>query len=106
MSQSTASYYSSEPSAQNHLSSKIIFYLINVLPEWTAVFICASINVRQLLQTGLKGDSRWWDETPKEKEKRWMKEKERELRKGDGLVSTPVISMLSRGRYATALISS
>jgi hypothetical protein len=106
MSQSTTSYYSSEPSAQNHLSSKIVFYLINVLPEWTAVVLCVSINVRQLFQTGLKGDTRWWDETEKEKEKRLMKEKEKELKKGDGLVSTPVISMLSRGRFATPLISS
>ncbi|XP_006460675.1 hypothetical protein AGABI2DRAFT_203797 [Agaricus bisporus var. bisporus H97] len=106
MSQHTTSYYSSEPSSQNDLSSKLIFYFINVLPEWAAVLLCVSINVRQVFQTGLNGDSRWWDETQKEKEKRVMKEREKELRRGDRLVSTPVISMLSRGRIATPLISS
>ncbi|EKM80558.1 hypothetical protein AGABI1DRAFT_70935 [Agaricus bisporus var. burnettii JB137-S8] len=106
MSQHTTSYYSSEPSSQNDLSSKLVFYFINVLPEWAAVLLCVSINVRKVFQTGLNGDSRWWDETQKEKEKRVMKEREKELRRGDRLVSTPVISMLSRGRIATPLISS
>lgn len=106
MSQYTTAYFSFERSAQNDLRAKIIFYVIGVLPEWLAVFICFSINVRQVFQTGFDGDSRWWDETPKEKEKRLMKEKEKELKKGDGLISTPVISKLSRGRFVTPLISS
>lgn len=106
MSQRTTAYYSFERSAQNDLPAKIIFYVIGVLPEWFVVLLCLSINIRQVFQTGIDGDSRWWDETPAEKEKRLLKEKEKELKKGDGLITVPVISRLSRGRFVLPLISS
>jgi hypothetical protein len=106
MAQRTTAYYSYENSAQNGVRDKALFHIIDVLPEWLAVFMCLCIDVRKVFQTGVDGDTRWWDETPAEKEKRLLREKEKELQKGDGLISVPVISRLSRGKYVRPLISS
>ncbi|KAF9448219.1 hypothetical protein P691DRAFT_801104 [Macrolepiota fuliginosa MF-IS2] len=106
MSKHTTAYYSFESSAQNQLSAKVLFYLIGILPEWLAVLVCLSINVRRVFQTGYDGDTRWRDETPAEKERRLLREKEKELKKGNGLITVPVISKLSRGRFVLPLISS
>ncbi|KXN90831.1 hypothetical protein AN958_03485 [Leucoagaricus sp. SymC.cos] len=104
--QKTTVYWAYENSAQNDVKDKALFYIINVMPEWLAVFILLRINVREVFQTGIEGDSRRRDETPAEKEKRLLREKEKELKNGNGLITVPVISKLSRGRYVTPLISS
>jgi hypothetical protein len=106
MTQRTSGYWATENSAQNGVREKTLFYIIGVFPEWLAVFTCLCIDVRKVFQTGHDGDKRWWDETPAEKEKRLLREKEKQMQKGDGLISVPVISRLSRGRFAAPLISS
>lgn len=106
MTKRTTAYWSDERSAQNGLRDKALFYIIDILPEWSAVFIFLCIDVRKVFQTGSDGDILWWDETPEEKEKRLLREKEKELQKGNGLITVPVISRLSRGRFVLPLITS
>jgi len=65
----------------NTLADKVAFYLFHILPEWAMVAMMCASNVREICQTGFKGDERWRDETPKERAKREKKEHERAMKK-------------------------
>jgi len=66
----------------NSSSAKALFYIFHVLPEWLAIFILLSQNVRKTFGTGLFGDWRAKDETEKEKKKRLLKQAAKEAKKG------------------------
>ncbi|KAF7340050.1 hypothetical protein MVEN_01923000 [Mycena venus] len=69
--------------AQNTGADKAAFYVVHLLPEWIVIFLMCIFNVREICQTGFKGDTRWWDETPKEREKRERKEREKARKKAE-----------------------
>jgi hypothetical protein len=52
-----------------------------MFPEWAVSCILGLINVRQIFNTGLRGDKSWRDETPEEKEKRERKEERKREKK-------------------------
>lgn len=60
------------PDPLNKPSAKAAFYIFHSLPEWLAIAILFSVNVRKLFGTGLGGDYRWKDMSEKEKA-RWEK---------------------------------
>jgi len=70
------------PNSLNSSSAKALFYIFHVLPEWLAIFILFSQNVRKTFGTGLFGDWRGKDETEKEKKKRLLKQAAKEAKKG------------------------
>ncbi|KAJ7630553.1 hypothetical protein FB45DRAFT_793104 [Roridomyces roridus] len=67
--------------SQNVLADKVTFYIVHILPEWLVVAMTCVFNVRQLCQTGIKGDTRRHDETPTERAKRERREQERSTKK-------------------------
>ncbi|KAJ7293777.1 hypothetical protein C8J57DRAFT_1491141 [Mycena rebaudengoi] len=73
----TADLKSLNHAAQNTLQDKVLFYFFNVLPEWTVAAMMCSFDVKDIFQTGLNGDERWRDETPKERAKREKKAQEK-----------------------------
>ncbi|KAJ7139665.1 hypothetical protein C8R44DRAFT_309270 [Mycena epipterygia] len=70
-----------EHQALNTKTDKAAFYVFHVLPEWTLVAALCGLNVKEICQTGFKGDHRWRDETPKERAKRERKARERAAKK-------------------------
>ena len=105
MSFTTSSYSSLEPGSNNSTLDKSIFYLLNVLPEWTFVAIICSINVREVLGISLKGDERCRDETKEERERREIKEQEKKLKNADAaLVSVPTMCKMDSGKIGAPLI--
>ena len=73
------------PNPLDSSTSKALFYMFHVLPEWIAVSVLFSVNVRKTFGTGLFGDWRWRDETPKEKEKRLARRAKGEEKKKKGI---------------------
>ena len=71
----------SAPSPLNTPSSKAIFYIFHVLPEWLATLILFGNNIRKTFGTGLLGDWRLWDETEKERVKRLARMAKREAKR-------------------------
>jgi len=69
------------PNPLNSSSAKTLFYTFHVLPEWLAVCILFSENVRKTFGTGMLGDWRIKDETEKQKTKRLAKEAAEEAKK-------------------------
>jgi hypothetical protein len=61
-------------------SAKAAFYIFHVLPEWLVTLILFGDNARKTFGTGLFGDWRIRDESDKERQKREMKEAEKEKR--------------------------
>ena len=59
----------------NSSAAKGLFYVFHILPEWLAVCVLFSENVRKTFGTGLFGDWKGRDETEKEKKKRLEKSK-------------------------------
>jgi len=55
------------PNPLDSSTAKAMFYIFHMLPEWLAVLVLFSVNVRKTFGTALCGDIRWRDETPKEK---------------------------------------
>ncbi|KIK09711.1 hypothetical protein K443DRAFT_81933 [Laccaria amethystina LaAM-08-1] len=105
MSFTTSSYSSLEPGSNNSTLDKAIFYLLDVLPEWTFVVIICSINVREVLGISCKGDTRSRDETKEERVRRAIREQEKKLKNGDStLVSVPTMCKMDSGKIAVPLI--
>jgi hypothetical protein len=105
MSFTTSSYSSLEPGSNNSTLDKAIFYLLDVLPEWTFVVIICSINVREVLGISCKGDTRSRDETKEERVRREIREQEKKLKTGDAtLVSVPTMCKMDSGKIAVPLI--
>jgi len=74
------------PSPLDSSSAKAIFYLFHVLPEWLAILVLLSVNVRKTFGTGSFGDIPWDDTTmPFEKEKRLAKQAAKEGEKGTSM---------------------
>jgi hypothetical protein len=63
--------------ALNTKADKVAFYIVHLLPEFIVAFLFCAFNVKDICNTGFKGDGRWWDETPKERERRERKEQEK-----------------------------
>ena len=61
------------PNPLDSSSAKGLFYVFHILPEWLAVFVLFSENVRKTFGTGLFGDWKGRDETETEKKKRLEK---------------------------------
>lgn len=57
----TTSLESTARHSQNDPESKAFFYIFHVAPEWLAVLLMLSINVRKRFNTGLWGDFRTRD---------------------------------------------
>ncbi|KAK7064610.1 hypothetical protein R3P38DRAFT_2825534 [Favolaschia claudopus] len=76
---------------------KTLFYIMHLVPEWTAIFLMCLFNVREICQTGFKGDTRWWDETPKERAKRERKEREKAQKKAEAAKSRSTIELALLG---------
>ncbi|KAF7340049.1 hypothetical protein MVEN_01922900 [Mycena venus] len=83
MHSTTANIAAPDHQALNTSADKAAFYIFHILPEFTVVFIICFFNVREICQTGFKGDERWRDETPKEREKREKKEQEKARKKAE-----------------------
>lgn len=80
----------------NTPSSKALFYVFHVLPEWLASVILFGDNIRKTFGTGLIGDWRLWDETEKERVKRLARIAKREAKRKEKklkLVDTEVVEM-------------
>jgi hypothetical protein len=75
------------PNPLDSPTAKAMFYIFHILPEWLAVLILFSLNVRKTFGTALCGDWRWRDETPKEKEKRLARQAKREEKKGTSMTN-------------------
>jgi len=69
------------PNPLDSSTAKATFYTFHILPEWLAVLVLCSVNVRKTFGTALFGDWRWRDETPKEKKKRLARRAKREEKK-------------------------
>ena len=67
---STTALDSMDPGSLNTPTSKALFYVFYVLPEWISVALMLKVNIRKTFGTGPFGDRRGNDETPEEKEKR------------------------------------
>ncbi|KAJ7823571.1 hypothetical protein B0H14DRAFT_3875146 [Mycena olivaceomarginata] len=66
-------------------------------PDWVVLLLMSVVNVRDICQTGLKGDTRWWDETPKERAKRERKEREKARKKAEAKnTSTIELGLIER----------
>ncbi|KAJ7823581.1 hypothetical protein B0H14DRAFT_1309518 [Mycena olivaceomarginata] len=63
--------------ALNTKADKVAFYVVHLLPEFIVAFLFCAFNVKDICNTGFMGDGRWWDETPKERERRERKEQEK-----------------------------
>jgi hypothetical protein len=61
-----------------------LFYIFHVLPEWLAICILFSENIRKTFGTGLFGDWRGKDETETQKTKRLAKRAAKEEKKKGG----------------------
>ncbi|KAF7367302.1 hypothetical protein MSAN_00792300 [Mycena sanguinolenta] len=74
----------SAPDAQalNTQRDKAVFYVFHLLPEFIVVCVLCCSNIRDICQMGFKGDERWRDETPKEREDRERKAREKANKKG------------------------
>ena len=84
------------PSPHDTPSSKALFYVFHVLPEWLASVILFGDNIRKTFGTGLIGDWRLWDETEKERVKRLARIAKREAKRKEKklkLVDTEVVEM-------------
>ena len=84
------------PSPLNSSSSKALFYIFHVLPEWLASLILFGENIRKTFGTGLVGDWRLWDETEKERVRRLARVAKREAKRKEKkmqLVNTEVVEM-------------
>lgn len=77
----TDSLTSTAPGSQNALSEKAAFYIIHILPEWIAVLLFLSFNVRDVFGTGMFARDKWRDESPKEREAREIEEFQQAQRK-------------------------
>jgi hypothetical protein len=78
----TTSLTSRAPGSLNGHGAKASFYILHALPEWLAIVTIFTFNMRQIFGTGMWGDYRFRDDTPKEREKREKKEaKKAEKRK-------------------------
>lgn len=89
----------SGPSPLNTPTSKALFYVFHVLPEWLASVILFGDNIRKTFGTGLVGDFRLWDETEKERVKRLAREAKREAKRKEKkmqLVDVEVAEMKGR----------
>ena len=69
------------PNLLDSSSAKAAFYIFHILPEWLAICILFSENVRKTFGTGLFGDWRGKDETEAEKTKRLAKRAAKEKKK-------------------------
>ena len=69
------------PNPLDTSSAKALFYIFHMLPEWLAILILFSVNVRKTFGTALVGDFRWRDETPAEKQKRLARRAKKEEQK-------------------------
>ena len=69
------------PNSLNSSSAKTAFYIFHALPEWLAICILFSENVRKTFGTGLFGDWRGKDETEAQKQKRLAKRAAKEEKK-------------------------
>ncbi|KAJ6626898.1 hypothetical protein B0H10DRAFT_1997091 [Mycena sp. CBHHK59/15] len=78
MHSTTADLTALDHQALNTRADKAAFYVFHILPEWTVVAMMCIFNVKDTLQTGMMGDARWRDETPKERAKRERKAIEKE----------------------------
>jgi hypothetical protein len=74
------SLQSMSPGSFSSPGDKAAFYVLHVLPEWLATMLLFAFNTRRVFSTGLCGDWRFRDETPKELEKRLKKEAEHRLK--------------------------
>ena len=86
----------SAPSPLNTPSSKALFYVFHVLPEWLASLILFGDNIRKTFGTGLVGDFRLWDETEKERVKRLARVAKRDAKRKEKkmkLVDVEVVEM-------------
>ncbi|RDB16755.1 hypothetical protein Hypma_002387 [Hypsizygus marmoreus] len=70
----TPSLLSIGPGSLNSPGDKAGFYVLHVLPEWLTNAILVTVNIKQMLGTGMWGDWRFRDETPDERAKRERKE--------------------------------
>jgi hypothetical protein len=52
------------PNPLNSSSAKTRFYTLHILPEWIAIVVLLSVNVRKTFGTALFGDWRVEDEMP------------------------------------------
>jgi hypothetical protein len=83
--------------ALNTGADKAAFYIVHMVPEWAVLLLMSVVNVRDICQTGLKGDTRWWDETPKERAKRERKEREKARKKAEAKnTSTIELGLIER----------
>jgi len=57
----TTTLLSTAPGSLNTPASKTVFYLLHVLPEWIAMVMLLSVNVREVYGTGKKGDPNFWE---------------------------------------------
>jgi hypothetical protein len=87
----TTSLTSFGPGSLNSHGAKATFYILHVLPEWVALTIIFGFNIRQTFGTGIIGDIKNGDETPKQREKREKREaKQAEKRKQKRLAAMGV----------------
>jgi len=64
----TTSLISTAPGSQNTPGEKAAFYILHIVPEWISVLVLLSCNVRDVFGTGMFGDTRFRDETEREKD--------------------------------------
>jgi hypothetical protein len=83
MHSTTSNINSPDHQSLNTLSDKAAFYVVHLLPEYLVTLMMCAFNVKEICQTGFKGDDRWRDETPKQREKREKKERERAMKKAE-----------------------
>lgn len=81
MHNATASLASRAPGSLNSRGAKAAFYVLHVLPEWLALAVLFGCNVRRVFGTGVAGDLRTRDDTPKQRERRERREEEARERK-------------------------
>ncbi|TFK20922.1 hypothetical protein FA15DRAFT_673031 [Coprinopsis marcescibilis] len=81
MHNTTTALDSTAPGSLNTPGAKAAFYVLHVLPEWLVSAILLGCNVRKTFGTGMFGDWRGHDETPKEKASREKSEARRAERK-------------------------
>jgi hypothetical protein len=74
MGNTTDSLQSTAPGSLNSHGDKAGFYIFHVLLEWLSIVLLFAFNSRQEFNTGLIGDWRYRDETPKELKKRLEQE--------------------------------
>ncbi|KAJ7124776.1 hypothetical protein C8R43DRAFT_1135457 [Mycena crocata] len=91
--------------AQNEQTDKAVFYVFHVLPEWIVAAIACAANVKEICQTGDKGDEEWRDPTAEEVAKRERKAREKEMKKAAAKNAALELKITSRSTDSSSTLA-